>query len=101
MDIDDRIYYYLIIAKARLAPLKMTTIPWLELTESLLSVNMSKFLAEELKYDNIEFYYTDRKELLEYISNESKRFHVFVVNRVQQIRDHINPTLNSGINSGV
>ena len=40
----------------------------------------------------------DSKELLEYISNESKRFHVFVVNRVQQIRD---PTLNSGINSGV
>lgn len=68
MDIDDSIYYYLIIAKARLALLKMTTIPWLELTESLLSVNMSKFLAEELQYDNIKFYYTDRKELLEYIS---------------------------------
>ena len=35
-----------------------------------------------------EFFWTDSTVVLGYINNESRRFHVFVANRVQQIRDH-------------
>ena len=60
----------------------------LSLTVALLSVRMGTFLKDELEYDNItQFYWTDSRVVLGYISNDSKRFHVFVGNRVQQIRD--------------
>ncbi len=38
-----------------------------------------------------EIFWTDSKVGLGYISNESRRFHVFVANRVQLIRDNTNP----------
>ncbi|CAB4033463.1 Hypothetical predicted protein [Paramuricea clavata] len=46
-------------------------------------------LQEELDYKSIEeIYWTDSKVVLGYINNDARRFHVFVANRVQQIRDH-------------
>jgi hypothetical protein len=46
-------------------------------------------LQEELDYKSIEeIYWTDSKGVLGYINNDARRFHVFVANRVQQIRDH-------------
>ena len=35
-----------------------------------------------------EWYWTDSKIVLGYIANDSRRFHIFVANRVQQIHDH-------------
>ena len=53
---------------------------------------MSKFLKSELKYQDIkEYFYSDSKVVLGYISNNSKRFHVYVANRVQQIRNYTDP----------
>ena len=70
-------------------PLRQVSIPRLELTAAVLSVKMSSpFLRNELKYDNIaEYFWSDSKVVLGYIANEARRFHVFVGNRVQQIRD--------------
>ena len=83
----------LVIGKSRVAPLKTMTIPRLELTAALVSVRISKFLQDELDYENIaETFWTDSKVVLGYISNESRRFHIFVANRVQQIRDHSSPS---------
>ena len=39
----------------------------------------------------IEFFWTDSRVVLGYISNEAKRFHVYVANRVQEIRDLPDP----------
>ena len=36
-------------------------------------------------------FWTDSKVVLGYIANESRRFHVFVANRVQRIRDSTTP----------
>ena len=79
----------LVMAKSRVAPSKITTIPRLELTAAVLSVKVAKFLQEELEYKDMGvLYWTDSKVVLGYISNKAKRFHVFVANRVQQIRQY-------------
>ena len=79
----------MLIGKARVAPLKMITIPRMELTAATLSVKMSKILKEELEYKNYdEYYWTDSQVVLSYLNNPSKRFKVFVANRVATILDH-------------
>lgn len=76
------------MAKSRVAPLEPVTIPRLELTAALVSVKTSTILQKELEYDEItEVFWTDSKVVIGYISNDARRFHVFVANRVQQIRD--------------
>ena len=80
------------MGKARVTPLKPVTIPRHELTAALLSVRISASLREELEYDQIEeVFYTDSQVVLGYIKNDARRFHVFVANRVQQIRDNSTP----------
>ena len=77
-----------VMGKARVTPLKPVTIPRLELTAAVVSVNVSEQLQRELEYGNIiEHFWTDSKVVLGYTGNESKRFHVFVANRVQRIKE--------------
>ena len=81
------------MAKSCVAPLKPVTIPRLELTATLVSVKISAILQRELEYDQItEVFWTDSKVVIGYISNDARRFHIFVANRVQQIRDHTSPS---------
>lgn len=87
-----RVHCSFVMGKARVTPLKPVTIPRLELTAALLSVRISASLQEELEYDQItEVFYTDSQVVLGYIKNDARRFHVFVANRVQQIRDNSTP----------
>ena len=54
---------------------------------------MSECLREELPYTDVkEYFWTDSKIVLGYVNNEARRFHVYVANRVQQIRDLTNPS---------
>ena len=79
-----------LIAKSRVAPIKPISIPRMELTAAVVSVNVTKMLQSELDYENLRsVYYT------EYISNDARRFHVYVGNRIQHIRDRSDR--NSGI----
>ena len=49
-----------VIGKARVTPLKMITIPRLELTAALLSIKISKLLKTAFKYQiNEEYFWTD------------------------------------------
>ena len=75
------------MGKARVAPTKIVTIPRLELTAAVTSAAVSNMLRElELKIDE-EYYWTDSQVVLGYINNEAQRFHVFVANRVERIRE--------------
>ena len=81
-----------VMGKAWVTPLKPVTIPRLYLTAALLSIRVSASLREELEYDQItEVFYTDSQVVLGYIKNDARRFHVFVANRVQQIRENSTP----------
>ena len=72
----------------QVTPSKQMTVPRLELTAAVLAAKVSVFLENELDYTNIKHYYwTDSKVVLGYINNEERRFHMFVSNRVQQIRE--------------
>ena len=84
---EGKVHCALVIGKSRVAPTKIVTIPRLELAAAVVSVKVSELLKEELEYENVEeFFWTDSKVILGYISNEARRFHTFVANRVQTIR---------------
>lgn len=82
----------LVIAKARVSPTKLTTIPRLELTAAVVSVTVSNMLREELSYASVkEYFWTYSRVVLGYINNDARRFHTFVANRVQKIRQSTSP----------
>ena len=90
---EDRAHCSFVIGKARVAPIKQFTVPRLELAAATVSAKMSEFLREELPYTDVkEYFWTDSKIVLGYVNNEARRFHVYVANRVQQIRDLTNPS---------
>ena len=88
----NEVHCSLVMAKSRVTPLKPITVPRLELTAAVVSTKISAFLQEELKYHNIpEVFWTNSKVVLGYIFNEARRFHTFVANCVQLIRDRTSP----------
>ncbi|XP_057713144.1 uncharacterized protein LOC130929733 isoform X2 [Corythoichthys intestinalis] len=83
----------LVMGKARGAPTKVTTIPRLELSAAVVATRTASFLKRELEIPDIqEYYWTDSKVVLGYINNDARRFHVFVANRIQQIRSSTEPS---------
>ena len=73
----------LVMGKSRVSPLKPTTVPRLELTAAVLSVKISALLVEELRIPEMKLYYwTDSKIVLGYILNDTRRFKIFVANRI-------------------
>lgn len=82
----------LVMAKSRVSPSKLVTIPRLELTAALVSAKVNAVLRKELEYVNLEqVFWTDSKVVLGYVNNHSQRFLVFVANRIQQIHDLSSP----------
>ena len=85
----DQAHCSLVMGKSRVTQLKSVTIPRLELTAAVVSVRVSQWLGHELDYQDVtEFFWTDSKVVMGYINNVTRRFHVFVANRVQQIHEH-------------
>ena len=81
------------MGKARVTAKKFVSMPRLELVAATLSVKMAKFLRKELNIDCLqETFWSDSKVVLGYIRNTTKKFEIFVVNRIQQI--HQNSEVN-------
>ena len=60
----------------------------MELTAAVLAAKTSIMLREELDVRTGQtFFWTDSQVVLGYIKNESRKFKIFVANRVQQIQD--------------
>ena len=82
----------LVYGQARVALLNPTSIPRLELCGAVLAVQAAQRVIKEidLKISDV-IYYTDSKVVLGYITNESRRFYVYVANRVELIRSMSTP----------
>ena len=87
-DQEGRIHSNIVMAKSRLAPLKTLTIPRLELQAATLATRQDALLRRELDLDlEASQFWTDSTIVLQYISNQERRFHTFVANRVAEIRE--------------
>ena len=73
------VYCCLVLGKSRVAPLKINTIPRLELTAATTSVKISKLLNSEMTTKMEEYYWTDSRVVLGYIQNDARKFHVLLL----------------------
>lgn len=81
-----------VINKARVAILKSIKVPRLEFTAAVTSCKTSAQLQRELEYERVEeVFLTDSKVVFGSISNDTRRFHIFLSNWVQQIREQSFP----------
>lgn len=84
---DGNVHCALVMTKSRVSPLKVITIPRLELTAAVISVEISNVLKRELEYVDLEeSFFTDSEVVMGYIRNKAYRFHTFVANCVQRIQ---------------
>lgn len=82
-----------LMGKAKVAPSSGHTVPRLELCAAVLAVQLADVIHEQLKIDREDFsYYSDSQVVLGYITNENRRFYIYVGNRVSRIRMSSQPS---------
>ncbi|XP_071226640.1 uncharacterized protein [Salvelinus alpinus] len=92
IDSEGQCHVGFVMGKSKLAPRPAHTIPRLELCAALLAVEMYELIRDEIDIDvNVAKFYTDSKIVLGYIRNVTKRFYVYVANRVTRIRKSTHP----------
>ena len=80
---DGSVQCSLVMAKAKLVPLKTTTISRLELTTAVVAAHLDRCIRQHLKIPLMEsMFWTDSMIVLQYLNNEDKRFQTFVANKV-------------------
>ena len=91
-DQQDNAHCSLIMAKAQVAPTKVMTVPRLELSAALVAAEVSAVLKKEPHLPIIrEVFWTDSKVVLGYLNNDARKFHIFVANRIQKIKQRTQP----------
>ena len=89
---DGEIHCSFVLAKTRLAPIKQTTIPRLELLAAVVAVQLEVVLRRELRISiDRSIFWSDSMIVLQYVKNRTKRFQTFVANRVARIQEVSNP----------
>ena len=87
-DMSGKIHCSFITAKSRVAPLKKTTIPRMELSAAVCAARLDKLVRKEIDLDlKSSVLRTDSSCVLGYLNNTTKRYQTFVANRVATIRE--------------
>ncbi|XP_063404711.1 uncharacterized protein LOC134688168 [Mytilus trossulus] len=75
-----------VLGKSKLAPNHGHTIPRLELCAAVLATELASFIQKTLEIpSSATDFYTDSQVVLGYLYNETRRFYVYVSNRVDRI----------------
>ncbi|XP_036952751.1 uncharacterized protein LOC119018863 isoform X1 [Acanthopagrus latus] len=92
VDIQGQYHVGFVMGKSKLAPRPAHTIPRLELCAAVLAVELYELISEEIDttIDAVKFF-TDSKIVLGYIHNSTRRFYVYVSNRINRIRRSTHP----------
>ena len=92
-DIEGNIHCTFVMAKSRVAPLKETTIPRLELSAAVVATRRDTIVRKEIdiKIDT-SLFWTDSTCVLSYLNNKNKRFQTFVANRIATINESSSST---------
>ena len=102
VDSTDNAYCWFLMGKSRLAHIKPMTVPRLELSAAVLAVQLDETLESELEIPlHQSVFWTDSTTVLQYIRNESARFHTFVSNRLTVIHEHSEPYQWRYVNSEI
>eukprot|EP00794_Sanderia_malayensis_P002619 gene2619-3032_t len=79
---------YILMAKTQVAPLKMMTIPRLELQSCFMAVKLMQFIEKQLDLPLMRSsFWTDSSVALAWIKSESRTLKPFVANRVASIQE--------------
>ncbi|XP_068240855.1 uncharacterized protein [Palaemon carinicauda] len=96
----DQVQSNLVMGKSRVSPKKLVTIPRLELTAATVFVKVAQHILKELEFTvGKVVYYTDSTTVLHYIHSNTKRFPVFLANRVRVTKDYSQPEQRRYVNS--
>ncbi|XP_037301660.1 uncharacterized protein LOC119191667 [Manduca sexta] len=88
-DDDGRVTVTLLAAKARVAPLKLTSIPRLELQAAVLGARMAASVTQEhSRQPESTTYWTDSKTTLCWIRTGARSYKPYVAHRIAAIEEH-------------
>ena len=88
MNQSDIVSCNLLFGKARVVPLKGSTIPRLELQAAVLGTRISSQLCTELSIEvDAQYFWSDSQIVLAYLQNTKKKLKTYVKNRVTLIRE--------------
>ena len=78
-----------VMGRSRLAPMKIITIPKLELQAAVIAVRLKEAISNSISIDiNETIFWTDSVTVLKYIRNTDTRFSAFVMHRVNEIKTY-------------
>ena len=93
VDIDGKVHCSFLMAKSKLAPLRATTIPRLELAAAVVAVKLDQIIRHEMQLPLMEsVFWSDSMIVLQYLRNENRQFQTYVANRVTMIHEQSSPS---------
>ena len=94
VDEDGEVYITLMHSKTKVSPIKLVSLPRLELLASVLAAKTAVYVNTSLKIPDLKIYmWTDAKVALQWIRGKSRDCKTFVGNRVENIHELTDPAV--------